>query len=282
MKRKVKLLSIALILSSFLAACSEQTIPIEEHVNDVKAEQTTSHLATEVKEANGSHPADWSYEGDTGPAHWGELDPTYAGCSKGKEQSPINIEPSQIKESEMKVDMTIQYEPTTVTLENTGNTIQANPITKRNMIVLNDKEYALEQFHFHTPSEHQFNGKSSPMELHLVHKDPYGKLAVLGVMIQEGNENERLAAAWNVLPKKTSEKTIVKEPVDVKSLLPQKQTNFHYNGSLTTPPCTEGIKWLVFEHPIYMSKDQIQAFKDLFPDNHRPVQPINDREIIKN
>ncbi|WP_338448038.1 carbonic anhydrase [Niallia oryzisoli] len=282
MKTKAKLLSIALILSGFLASCSEQTIPIEENVNDVKAEQTTSQLETEVKEANGSHPADWSYEGDTGPEYWGELDPSYAACSKGKEQSPINIESSQIKDSDTKADMTIQYEPTTVTLENTGYTIQANPITKRNIIVLNNKEYALEQFHFHTPSEHQFNSKNFPMELHLVHKDPYGKLAVLGVMIQEGNENEKLAAAWNALPKKASEKTIVKEPVDVKSLLPQKQTAFHYDGSLTTPPCTEGVKWLVYEQPIYMSKDQIQAFKERFPDNHRPVQPINDREIIKN
>lgn len=282
MEKKIDYLFIALMLSCLLlTACSDQTVPSDENVYDVKAEQTANYLETEVKEANGSHASDWSYNGDTGPEHWGELDPAYSACARGKEQSPINIESSQIIDSTTAENMIIQSEPTTFTLENTGYTIQANPITKRNMIVLNGKEYALEQFHFHTPSEHQFNGKNFAMELHLVYKDPYGKLAVLGVMIQEGSENDKFAAAWNSLPKQESEKSIVKEPMDVKALLPQNQTSFHYDGSLTTPPCTEGVKWLVFEQPIHMSKNQIKAFKDIFPDNHRPVQPIIDREIQK-
>ncbi|WP_223881934.1 carbonic anhydrase [Niallia endozanthoxylica] len=285
MKEKITHLFFVLLLSSFLlTACTEQTVPITENSYDVKVEQTASHVETEVKEANGSHAEEWSYEGKTGPEHWGGLNSVYSACSKGKEQSPINIESSHIKNPDATEteDITIHYEPILYTIENTGYTIQANPITRRNILGLNGKEYALEQFHFHTPSEHQFNGKSFPMEMHLVHKDPYGKLAVLGIMIHEGNENEKLAPAWNVLPKKESEKAIVKEPIDLNALLPQNKTAFHYKGSLTTPPCTEGVKWVVLEQPIYMSTNQIQAFKTIFPDNHRPVQPINEREVIKN
>ncbi|WP_394231331.1 carbonic anhydrase [Niallia oryzisoli] len=264
-----------------LTACSTQPLPSEESIYDVKAENHSNHLESDTIEVNSSHASEWSYEGKTGPKHWGELDPAYSTCAKGKEQSPINIEASQLIESTSPEKMIIQSEPTTFTLVNTGHTIQANPITKRNVIVLDGKTYSLEQLHFHTPSEHQFNGKNFAMEFHLVHKDPYGKLAVLGVMVQEGSENEILAAAWNALPKKELDKSIVKEPIDVKTLIPHNQTGFHYNGSLTTPPCTEGIKWIVFEQPIQMSKNQIQVFKGIFPDNHRPVQPINQREIIK-
>ncbi|WP_235867351.1 carbonic anhydrase family protein [Priestia abyssalis] len=137
--------------------------------------------------------------------------------------------------------------------------------------------------HIKEKALHQFNGEQYDMELHLVHQDANGKLAVLGVMIQEGKENEKLASVWDLLPKEETEKDIsVKEPVDLQALLPEDQTSFHYNGSLTTPPCTEEVKWIVFEQPIEMSKEQIQAFQRIFPDNHRPVQPLNEREIIKN
>jgi len=281
MKNKIVFSVICVFATVGLSACSGLMIPRKENI-DINNHQTSHSISIDAIEANGSPTADWSYEGNTGPEYWSKIHSDYSICAKGKEQSPINIDPSLLKESNTSVNMTIQYEPTTFTLKNTRNTIQASPITRRNMLSLNGKEYALEQFHFHTPSEHQFNSKSFPMELHLVHKDPYGKLAVLGIMIHEGNENEKLAPAWNVLPKKESEKAIVKEPIDLNALLPQNKTTFHYNGSLTTPPCTEGVKWVVLEQPIYMSTNQIQAFKDIFPDNHRPVQPINEREISKN
>lgn len=200
----------------------------------------------------------------------------------GNEQSPINIEASKAVTSEDLGNIEIQYEPTHFSIVNNGHTIQANPKTQSNSIVVDDIEYKLAQFHFHTPSEHQFNGQNLDMELHLVHQNAKGELAVLGVMIQEGKENEALASIWDVLPETETEKDMdIQEPVDIQALLPSNQTTFFYNGSLTTPPCTEDVKWIVYEEPIEMSKEQIKAFQEIFPDNQRPVQSLNDREVFK-
>lgn len=210
------------------------------------------------------------------------MDQANSACVNGSEQSPINIEFSQIKTDKKLENLQIQYEPTPFTLVNNGHTVHANPTSESNTILVKGYEYKLAQFHFHTPSEHRFNGQNFDMELHLVHKDANRKIAVLGVMIQEGKENEKLASIWDVLPKEeTAEDISVKERVDLQGILPQDQTSFHYNGSLTTPPCTEEVKWVIFEQPIEMSKKQIQAFRQIFPDNHRPVQPLNDRELVE-
>lgn len=270
MKKKLVYPFLALSLSFLLGACSEP-------------KETAAPKEEPAEEAYGAHTAHWSYEGETGPEHWGELAPSYSACVNGSEQSPINIEFSQMKTSEKLESIQIQYKPTPFSLINNGHTVQANALTPTNRIVVEGTEYKLAQFHFHTPSEHQFNGQHYDMELHLVHQDANGKLAVLGVMIQEGKENEKLASIWEALPKEETEKDIsVNEPVDLQALLPQNQTSFHYNGSLTTPPCTEEVKWIVFEQPMEMSKAQIQAFQQIFPDNHRPVQPLNERDVIKN
>jgi carbonic anhydrase len=284
MKKKLIYPFLAVTLSFLLlGACSEQTAPKEETVNNMIAEQITSTRDSEAKEVNSTPTAHWSYKGDTGPEHWGELDPAYSACANGNEQSPINIEFSQVKKAKNLEGVQIQYEPTPFLLENNGYTIQANAMTESNSILVEGNEYKLTQLHFHTPSEHQFNGQNADMELHLVHKNPNGKIAVLGVMIQKGEENEQLSSIWNVLPKEETDKPItLKEPINLQALLPQDQTSFHYNGSLTTPPCTEGVKWVVFKQPIEMSNQQIQVFQEIFPDNHRPVQPLKGREIMKN
>ncbi|MGM0877554.1 MAG: carbonic anhydrase [Bacillota bacterium] len=271
MQKKLIYPFLAVSLSFSLGACSEKT------------KETTGTNESEVKEAYSIHTAHWSYEGETGPEHWGELDKANSACVNGSEQSPINIEFSQVLSDNKIEGIQIQYEPTPFTLVNNGHTVQANATTESNTIVIEGNEYNLAQFHFHTPSEHQFNGQNYDMELHLVHKDRDGKLAVLGVMIQEGSKNDKLASIWDVLPKEETEKDIsLKEPIDIQALLPQEQTSSYYNGSLTTPPCTEEVKWVIFEQPIEMSKEQIQAFQQIFPDNHRPVQPLNEREIIRN
>lgn len=156
----------------------------------------------------------------------------------------------------------IQYEPTAFSIVNSGHTVQANAETQSNSIVVEGNEYKLVQFHFHTPSEHLFNSQQLDMELHLVHQDANGEIAVLGLMIQEGKENKKLVPVWDVIPKEETEKDIsIKEPIDLQALLPSDQTSFYYTGSLTTPPCTEEVKWIVFEYPIEMSKEQIQAIK---------------------
>ncbi len=225
-------------------------------------------------------PRAWSYEESTGPEYWGELAASNAVCAKGSEQSPINIVSSQVIQEKKSGGKQINYAPTTFTLHNNGHTIQANATTENNSIIVEGKQYKLAQFHFHTPSEHRFNARYYDMELHFVHKDESGNLAVLGVMIQEGRENEVLATVWDGLPSK--EKEVSEEYlIPLQSLLPENQMAFQYEGSLTTPPCTEEVKWIVFEQPIEMSKEQIKAFQEIHNKNHRPVQPLNEREIIK-
>jgi len=267
---------LAVMLSSVLGACTSQNAQTPK----LKEEQATEKNAgTEVTKINTSH---WSYEGETSPEHWGELDPANSACVNGSEQSPINIEFSQVENEQDAEDLQINYEPMLFSLMNNGHTVQANAAGGSNSILIEGKEYKLAQFHFHTPSEHQFNGKNYVMELHLVHKDSNGKIAVLGVMIQEGEENKNLAAVWDILPKEETDKDIpLNETVDLKALLPEDQTAFHYEGSLTTPPCTEEVKWTIFEMPIEMSKEQIEAFRKIFPDDHRPVQSLNNRKVIK-
>ena len=255
--KKFIFLFLAVFLNLVLVACSEKT--------------------TSTKQS------DWSYDELTGPEYWGELDPGNSACVNGSEQSPINLEFSQVKVDKKLKGNHIYYEPTTFTLLNNGHTVQANATTENNRIVVDGTEYKLAQFHFHTPSEHQFNSQNYDMELHLVHNDENGKLAVLGVMIQEGRENKILAPVWSALPNKETNQVISeKYLINLQALLPQNQMAFHYDGSLTTPPCTEEVKWIVFEQPIEMSKEQVQTFQQFFSDNRRPVQPLNEREIIKN
>lgn len=267
---------LAVMLSSVLGACTSQNAQTPK----LKDEHATGKNAgTEVTKINSSH---WSYEGETSPEHWGELDLANSACVNGSEQSPINIEFSQVENEKAAEDLQINYEPTSFSLMNNGHTVQANAASGSNSILIEGREYRLAQFHFHTPSEHQFNGKNYEMELHLVHKDSNGKITVLGVMIQEGEENKNLADVWGILPKEETDKDIpLNESVDLKALLPEDQTAFHYEGSLTTPPCTEEVKWTIFEMPIEMSKEQIEAFRQIFSDNHRPVQSLNNRKVIK-
>lgn len=262
-------LSVLLCLIFILAACSTQ-----------KTEQTTESKKT--KDHGEEHEEQWSYERETGPENWGKLDSSYSSCVNGNEQSPINIEISKVQSNEALEDVKISYMPTSFTLHNNSHTIQVNATEPTNTLIVEGTEYKLVQFHFHQPSEHQFNGKNFDMELHLVHQDKDNKLAVLGLMIKEGNENKSLADIWSNLPaEETKEDLKLSQPVDLNSLLPDNQKSFRYNGSLITPPCSEQVKWIVLEQPVEMSKAQIDHFKKIFPENtNRPVQPLNDREVI--
>ncbi|SDH68563.1 carbonic anhydrase [Alteribacillus persepolensis] len=258
---------LAASLSFFAAGCQEST-------KETNAPNEEERLGEEQE---------WSYGGETGPEHWGNLDPAYADCVNGNEQSPVNIEFSQVAEGEDNAgNMEINYQPAVFTFVHNGHTIQAENPSEVNRLTIDEKEYELAQFHFHTPSEHEFNGEKYEMELHLVHEGENGQLAVLGVMLQEGEENEELSKAWENLPETEREEDItVDDPIDVQALLPENQESFYYDGSLTTPPCTEEVKWSIFEQPMEMSKEQIEDFQRIFPDNHRPVQEQNDRGIMK-
>jgi carbonic anhydrase len=235
----------------------------------------------EVETKKEKHEIHWSYSGDNGPENWIDLDSTFNACGRGMEQSPINLEDAKANATS-EANIQINYQPSSFTIKNNGHTVQADANTDENSIVIDGKEYKLVQFHFHVPSEHQMEGKNLDMELHLVHKNADDQLAVLGVLMKAGKENKILAELWSKLPKEESEDNILlEEEINLSSLLPQDKTAFHYNGSLTTPPCSEGVKWTVFTEPITVSQEQIDLFASVFPDNHRPVQPWNDRDVYE-
>ena len=213
----------------------------------------------------------WDYEGDMGPARWVKEFPT---CGKGTKQSPLNIKGPFVKQ---RVDLAPSYKPGPLTMLNNGHTIQVN-IPAGSKLRIDGIAYDLLQFHFHRPSEEQIDGKPMAMVAHFVHKSADGKLAVIGVLLKEGNENPNIKTLWSNLPAAEG------PPVDVPdvtfnpaNLLPKELDFWSYDGSLTTPPCTEGVRFFILRTPVNISKEQVNAFP--FKMNARPVQPQNNREI---
>lgn len=221
-----------------------------------------------------AHPH-WSYEGEGGPQNWGHISEDYAACSNGKHQSPIDIKGAS---DEDLADIEFNYKPSKLNIVNNGHTIQVN-YDKGSSIKVNGVEYQLVQFHLHDPSEHTVNGKPFDVELHLVHKNDKGELAVVGVLIEKGKENAAYKKIWANLPKKANEKKEVATEINASDLLPKNRVYYTYPGSLTTPPCTESVTWLVLKSPTQLSAKQINTFRALYKGNNRPVQPVNDRQI---
>ncbi len=227
----------------------------------------------------------WTYKGEEGPASWGDLSPEFATCSSGRSQSPIDIGKAssaslpELRAAFRPVDLKIVHHEHRADAINNGHTIQVN-YPEGDTLAVGDTKYALVQYHFHSPSEHTVGGKHSPMEMHLVHKSASGSLAVIGVLIEEGAHNAAFDPVWSNLPNaKGVESHFEHVKVDVDDLLPKTLTTWRYDGSLTTPPCSEGVKWLVMTTPIQLSPAQIAAFTALVKDNNRPVQPLNGRAI---
>ena len=224
--------------------------------------------------------AHWSYSGDTGPEHWGQLNEKFKACMEGKNQSPIDIKNTIKAELE---PIKVNYESTPAEILNNGHTIQVN-MAKGSTITIDNITFELKQFHLHAPSEHRINGESFPMEVHLVHADKNGNLAVIGIMVKEGAANPMLTALWKKMPRKEGDKFTVTDKLSAATLLPTNRDYYRYPGSLTTPPCTEGVRWIVKKYPITASKEQIKEFTDAMsqhPYTNRPVQPVNARPILK-
>jgi len=220
----------------------------------------------------------WGYQGEHGPEHWAEMDPKFSACASGSAQSPIDIVTSDAVAEDLP-ELVCAYGTAPLAIINNGHAIQVN-LPAGDLLQVGPDEYALKQFHFHGPSEHVLDGIHSPMEMHLVHAAADGSLAVVGVMIREGAENAALKAAWGNLP---SERGAELEPagveVDVAALLPNNLGYYHYSGSLTTPPCSEGVNWFVLRTPIELSKGQIDSFRTIIQANNRPVEPLNGRTV---
>jgi len=222
--------------------------------------------------------AHWEYSGEAGPANWGKLAPEFSVCSVGKNQSPVDLKGAiKGKLAPIKFD----YKTNASEISNNGHTIQAN-YTPGSSITVDGVQFELKQFHFHAPSENLINGKSYPMEMHLVHADKDGNLAVVGVMFEEGAANAAIADMWKQMPEKADVKNALAAKVNASSLLPKKQAYFRFNGSLTTPPCSEGVRWMVMKAPITASKEQLHAFEHtMHHANNRPVQAVYARPIIE-
>lgn len=200
-------------------------------------------------------------------------------CGRGKFQSPINIDAAQINEKQ-KGNLKITYNKVHFTVENNGYTIKANAKSKKNELIIDGDRYKFVELHFHTPSEHQLNGQYTDMEAHLVHQNKNGDLAIIGLMIQNGRENEILDSIWSAFPYEENGVVTTVQNVELSKILPEMKSVYHYEGSLTTPPCTEGVKWFIFEQPIELSNQQIEMFVNIFQQNNRPLQQLNDREIL--
>lgn len=233
------------------------------------------------KEAGDSNhdKANWDYEvgGDMGPDMWGELSTKYATCKTGVEQSPIDI--VDVKRDRKIPDIEVKYSPAPYEAVDNGHTVQVNFPAGRFMQVGQEK-FELLQLHYHTSSEHTINGKRFPMELHLVHKSASGVLGVLGVMVRSGKKNTTLQTILDHLPDPGSKIQDEKVSLDPSGSLPPTLHYFSYAGSLTTPPCTEGVKWHVLRTPIMASKEQLDAFKAIYGRTYRPVQPLHGRTVF--
>ena len=220
----------------------------------------------------------WSYEGESGPEHWGDLSPEFAACSKGVEQSPIDIPagaPVNV------ADIAFSYQPNELKIFNNGHTVQV-AYDPGSSITLDGTTYNLAQFHFHAASEHAIGGAHTPLEIHLVHRNAQGGLAVVGVLLKAGAENAAYAPVMQNLPTQVTKEAapVAGVTVDANQLLPAQRSYWRYNGSLTTPPCSEGVKWLVMHDPVELSEAQIAAFTSIHQNDARPVQQFNARTFL--
>ncbi len=220
----------------------------------------------------------WGYAGDIGPERWAELKPEFRQCAIGTRQSPIDIREG------IKVDLApiaFDYKPSSFAVLDNGHTVQVNMAAGNSLEVMG-KRYALQQFHFHRPAEERINGRSFEMSAHLVHKDADGKLAVLTVLFEQGPEDSKqpvVQSVWANIPLEKHESLAGQGQLDLAQLLPADSGYYTYMGSLTTPPCSEGVLWLVMRQPVALSAAQLNVFARLYPMNARPVQAGSGRLI---
>ncbi|MGB3642024.1 MAG: carbonic anhydrase [Rivularia sp. (in: cyanobacteria)] len=220
----------------------------------------------------------WGYIGEKGPENWGTLSEDFYACQSGASQSPVNLQ------SAVDADLPplkINYKDTPLRIINNGHTIKVN-YQPESILTLDGEPYELLQFHFHHPSEHKVDGVALPMELHLVHKNKKGDLAVVGVFLKKGESNPTLQKIWRSLPiKENREQTVSNVNINAADLLPENKDYYRYFGSLTTPPCSETVNWIVLKEPVEISLQQVKKFAQIFPMNARPVQIVKRRFLLE-
>jgi carbonic anhydrase len=222
-------------------------------------------------------PHHWTYSGETGPEHWGTEDPAFATCGVGKHQSPINIEKTAVKDLP---GLKFDYKDVPLKVTDTGHSFQVNAANGSGGFTVGDDRYDLLQVHFHEPSEERVQGKQFSMVAHIVHKNARGELAVVAVLIRPGKTNEFLKPIFDNIPAKgTTEAAVSGKAINVGKLLPEHHGYYTFTGSLTTPPCTENVRWFVLKTPVEASEAQLKAFRARYTHNNRPTQPLNERVV---
>jgi len=219
--------------------------------------------------------AQWSYDGESGPQAWGHLKAEFGQCASGTRQSPIDIRDG------IRVDLdpiVFDYKPGAFSVLDNGHTVQVN-VAPGNSIEVMGRRFELQQFHFHRPSEERIDGRLFDMVAHLVHKDAGGRLAVVAVLLERGSAHPLVQAVWNNLPLEKGDEVSARAPLDPNHLLPKDTRYYTYMGSLTTPPCSEGVLWMVMQQPVTVSPEQIDVFARLYPMNARPIQQASGRLI---
>jgi carbonic anhydrase len=272
---KLNQLTLAVILiSGMIAGCGDSEKPSPPPLRKPVAE-AISRIHHYFHKDEQPHKADWDYTGDGSPDHWGDLSPDYVLAKTGKEQSPIDISGAIATNLP-----TIQfaYRPSKIDLVYNGHTVEEVE-DKASSLQVGDEQFVLQQFHFHSPSEHTIDGKHSAMEMHLVHKSEGGKIAVVAVLIEEGEDNPAFDAVWDFLPSAANHERKSAITIDAAVLLPKSHQHFSYQGSFTTPPCTEDVLWMVLVTRVELSKEQIEKFRAIIDGNNRPVQPLNGRKV---
>ncbi|SDC15049.1 carbonic anhydrase [Acinetobacter boissieri] len=230
-----------------------------------------------------SETTHWGYDEDVSPEHWGSLSEQFKTCETGKNQTPINI--AQTYKSTTKHKLDIQYKASPNDIIFNGHTVQIN--TKNDdhhdYIEIDHEKFFLKQFHFHTPSENEIYGKQYPLEMHFVHVNNKGELAVLAVMFNIGQENSELNTLWKNVPEKENEDKIFSQNINIEKFIPKNHGYYRFSGSLTTPPCSEGLIWIILKQPLTLSNQQLDIFKTRLSHHHnqRPIQPLNGRIVIE-
>lgn len=238
----------------------------------------TPVMASDAKPGGHGDEVHWSYQGENGPQAWGQLKAEFNLCATGQRQSPINIDESLTLQGPAE-PLQFNYQPSSASVVNNGHTIQVD-LQGDNAVTVRGSSYKLLQFHFHAPSEEQVNGQGFAMVAHLVHQNAEGQLAVVSVLLQSGAANALIDKVWTYMPLDTNDRVRIPAGlIDVKELLPTDQRYYQFMGSLTTPPCSEGVLWLVLKQPSPVSPAQIRLFTQLFPHNARPLQPLYGRAV---
>ena len=233
-------------------------------------------MAQQTAPASAASGANWSYYGKLGPSHWAKLDPSYAACARGKQQSPIDIRGAKVDPSLKPIEF--HYLTGPVTMVNTGHTVRVD-VAPGSYIIAGGTRYDLVEFHFHDPAEDLLDGKDADLGIDLLHKSASGEIAVIAVRMNEGNTDGVLAALWPSLPRTVGATTKIDEPINPAGLLPADRGYYAFTGSLTVPPCTEGVHWFVMKHTRESSGDQLAAYAALYPQSARPLQPLHGRKI---